>query len=151
MRTVNDATIKLIKAQEGLRLKPYLCSAGVPTIGYGTTVYPDGRKVSLEDRAIGEGDAEMFLRHDIKRFADDVEKMVTVELNDNQFGALVSFTYNLGPTALRTSTLLKKLNKGLYQEAADNFLKWIYAGGKPLSGLVKRRQAERALFLHPIQ
>lgn len=149
MRQVNSTTINLIKSFEGLRLKPYLCAAGVPTIGYGTTVYPDGKKVSLQDSEISEAEAEALLEHDLITFCQAVEDMVTVPLTDNQFGALVSFSYNVGSSALKNSTLLRKLNSGDYVSAAENFLKWVNAGGRRLSGLVKRREAEQSLFLHP--
>lgn len=150
MRTLSESAVKLIKTFEGLSLKPYLCPANVPTIGYGTTVYPDGRKVSVKDPPITEAQADEFLRHDAEKFCSDVERLVTVSINDNQFGALVSFCYNLGAAALQNSSLLKKLNSGRHAEAAEEFLKWVYAAGQVLPGLVKRRQAERALFLHPV-
>lgn len=149
MRTLNKKSLDLIKSFEGLKLEPYLCPAKVPTIGYGTTVYPDGRKVSLKDPKITEKQAEEFLKHDVEKFCKAVEEMVKVDLTDNQFGALVSFTYNVGSNALKNSTLLSKLNSGKYEDAAEQFLRWVYASGKVLNGLVKRRQAERSLFLHP--
>jgi len=148
MRRVNSAALALIKKSEGLVLRPYLCAAGVPTIGYGTTKYPDGRSVSLRDQEISEDEAESFLQHDLEKFCNAVEDLVKVPLSDNQFGALVSFTYNVGVGALANSTLLRKLNAGDYDSAADNFLKWTYAGGKHLSGLLRRREEERSLFLH---
>lgn len=150
MREINESALSLIKSFEGLELKPYKCPADVPTIGYGTTVYPDGKKVSLKDSPISEERAEELLLHDIKKYGKAVEDAVKVELNDNQYGALVSFTYNVGIGALNNSTLLRKLNSGDYEGAAEQFERWIYAGGKVLNGLVKRRQAERALFLHPV-
>lgn len=147
MRQVNSAAIKLIKSFEGLELKPYLCAAGVPTIGYGTTKYPDGHRVSLRDSAITESEAEEYLQHDLEVFCKTVEDLVKVSLSDNQFGALVSFTYNVGVGALTGSTLLKRLNAGDYESASDNFLKWTFAKGRFLPGLLRRREAERSLFL----
>jgi lysozyme len=149
MNTVTDATIALIKEFEGLVLHPYADAVGVPTIGYGTTVYPDGTHVSLNDPSITEDLAVIFLQHDVAKFAQDVGSLVTAALNDNQFGALVSFTYNLGEGALRSSTLLRKLNAGDYAGAAGQFPLWDHAGGRVLPGLLKRRQAEQALFLQP--
>lgn len=147
---INKATIELVKRFEGLRLNPYLCPANVPTIGYGTTVYPNGKKVSLKDPPITEEKAEEYLLHDLQEFAKGVAELVTVPLNENQFGALVSFSYNVGTNALKNSTLLRRLNSGDYAGAAEQFLRWVYGGGKVLPGLVKRREAERSLFLHPI-
>ena len=139
MKTRNK---EIIKQSEGLRLEAYLCPAGVLTIGYGHTGSDvrEGSRVSREE-------AENLLTRDLERFEKDILKMVKVELTQNQFDALVSFTYNVGSGALKTSTLLKKLNAGNYMEAADEFLKWTKAGGKELPGLVKRRRTERALFL----
>jgi lysozyme len=149
MRPLNDAAIKLIKSYEGLVLRPYLCAAGVPTIGYGTTRYPDGQKVKLKDPPITVARAEEFFLHDLQDFSEGVEKNVRVELTDNQFGALVSFVYNVGIMAFINSSLLRRLNAGDYELAAEEFLKWVHAGGKRLPGLVKRREAERSLFLKP--
>lgn len=139
MKTRNK---EIIKQSEGLRLEAYLCPAGVLTIGYGHTGsdVKEGSRVSREE-------AENLLTRDLERFEKDILKMVKVELTQNQFDALVSFTYNVGSGALKGSTLLKKLNAGSYIEAADEFLKWTKAGGKELPGLVKRRRTERALFL----
>ena len=102
--------IDFIKSFEGLKLKPYLCGANVPTIGYGTTIYPNGRKVSLNDVSITEKDAEAFLIRDLDFFEKQVDSFTTDAVNQNQFNALVSFAYNLGANALKGSTLLKKVN-----------------------------------------
>jgi lysozyme len=142
----NQAGVELIKEFEGLRLRAYLCPAGVATIGYGTTVYPTGYKVQMGDQCTAE-QAEEYLRSDLRDFERDVERMVLVPLNTNQFAALVSFAYNLGAEALRKSTLLRLLNAHNYAGAADQFARWTYAAGKQLPGLVRRRAAERALFL----
>lgn len=139
MKTRNK---EIIKQSEGLRLEAYLCPAGVWTIGYGHT----GKDV-VEGMKITRGEAEELLEGDLEKFEKDILKMVKVGLTQNQFDALVSFTYNVGGGALKTSTLLKKLNAGDYMGAADEFLKWTKAGGKELPGLVKRRRTERALFL----
>lgn len=91
--------------------------------------------------------AKSYFKHDLAKFEKTVNESVTVPINQNQFDALVSLTYNIGSGAFKNSTLLKKLNKGDYQGAADQFLVWNKAGGKVMKGLVRRREAERALFL----
>lgn len=139
--------IDLIKSFEGLKHKPYLCPAGVPTIGYGTTVYPSGKHVTLNDRAITEAEAESLLRSDLEKFERSVEHLVTTAISQNQFDALVSFAYNLGANSLAQSTLLKKVNKMPFDPSIQaEFLKWCNANGKPLAGLKRRRQAESDLY-----
>lgn len=150
MRKVNKACVDLIKSFEGLFLKPYLCPAGVPTIGYGTIKYPNGKDVTLKDSQVTEAQAEEYLKFEIEEKACGVEKLVSVPLSENEFGALVSFAYNLGLGNLKKSTLLKLLNSNSDKaKVADEFLKWNKAGGKELAGLTRRRQAERSLFLQP--
>ena len=139
--------LNLIKEKEGLRLKPYLCSAGVATIGYGSTMYADGRKVTLKDAAISEKQALELLANTLGKYEKAVNDYVKVQLTQNEFDALVSFTYNLGAGNLLSSTLLKKINAGDKAGAANQFDVWNKAGGKVLEGLVKRRAAEKALFL----
>ena len=133
--------IELIKQFEGCKLTSYKCPAGVWTIGYGHTagVY-EGQKITHEE-------VETLLKNDLKKYEKYVNDYVKVELNQNQFDALVSFTYNLGPGSLKKSTLLKKINQNEFEAAAEEFLKWVKANGKTLPGLVKRRKAERELFL----
>ena len=138
--------LALIKQSEGLRLAPYLCPAGVPTIGYGSTRHADGHPVKLSDPPITEDEADVLLLMTLQPYADAVNRYVQVPINQNQFDALVDFTYNLGPQALRTSTLLKLLNAGNYAGAAAQFDVWVMAGKRRLTGLVERRAAERALF-----
>lgn len=137
----NANGIRLIKSFEGLRLRAYQDAVGVWTIGYGTT-----RNVQ-PGQVITEAEAERLLTQDVERFERDVNAAVTVPLNDNQFSALVSFAYNVGSEALRSSTLLRLLNAGDYQGAADQLPRWNQAGGRVLAGLTRRRNAERALFL----
>lgn len=152
MRKINDIGLNLIKSFEGLHLKPYLDPIGIPTIGYGTIQYENGSKVSMKDASITEERALELLKFEVDKKALAVEKMLKISVNDNQFAALVSFSYNVGVGALQGSTLLKLLNAGTDQVAiADQFLRWNKAGGKELSGLTRRRQAERALFLQPIK
>lgn len=134
--------IDLIKEFEGLELKSYVDSVGVLTIGYGSTgshVYPNQK--------ITEKQAEELLLNDISRFEKGVNDFVKVPLNQNQFDALVSFSFNLGLGNLRSSTLLKKLNNKDYLGAANEFPRWNRAGGKVLNGLTRRRLREKELFL----
>ena len=140
-RQTNASGINMIKSFEGLRLKAYQDAVGVWTIGYGTTrgVRP-GQEIS-------EAQAEALLKTDLTRFERDVNQAVRVSINDNQFAALVSFTYNVGSGALRSSTLLRKLNSRDIYGAANEFPRWNRAGGRVLAGLTRRRNAERALFL----
>lgn len=151
MRKVNKAGVDLIKSFEGLKLKPYLDAVNIPTIGYGTIQYENGQKVSMKDPAITEERATELLEHEINKKAEAVEKLVKVSLNDNEFAALVAFSYNVGSSALGSSTLLKLLNSNADRVAvADQLLRWNKAGGKELAGLTRRRQAERSLFLQPV-
>jgi len=145
----NQAGIELIKEFEGLRLRAYLCPAGVPTIGYGTTVYPTGRKVQMGEQITAE-QAEEYLRSDLRAFERNAESMLRVSVNENQFAALVSFSYNVGSQALQRSTMLRFINDNRFADAAGEFARWNMAAGKPLAGLTRRRAAERELFLKPV-
>lgn len=138
--------INLIKGFEGKRLAAYDDGVGVWTIGYGTIKYPNGVRVKKGDTCT-DTQAESYLKNDLVKFESAINRLVKVPLNQNQFDALSSFTYNLGETNLSKSTLLKKLNAKDYAGAADQFLVWNRAGGKVLTGLVRRREAERNLFL----
>lgn len=146
---VNKDTLTLIKQFEGLRLKAYPDpgSGGEPyTIGYGTTVYPDGKKVKLGD-VITLEQASQFLTYDINRFSVKVALLIKSAINENQFGALVSFAYNVGLENLKISTLLKKVNKNPSDPTiADEFAKWKKAAGRVLPGLVRRRAEETKLY-----
>jgi len=144
----NAAGLSLIRQAEGLRLRAYLCPANVWTIGIGTTVYPDGRKVRSGDKCTAQ-QADRYLAHDLQEFERAVAAMVTVPVTSNQFSALVSLAYNVGIGALRGSTLLRLLNAGDYAGAANQLRRWNRGGGRVLPGLVKRRAAERDLFLTP--
>lgn len=141
-RMVNDAGVALVREFEGCRLDAYRCPAGIPTIGYGATG-PDIRMGMVWTQE----QADARLVEDLARFADGVERLVEVDLSDNQFAAIVSFAYNVGLGALAGSTLLRKLNAGDYEGAADQFPRWNKGGGRVLPGLVRRRAAERDLFL----
>lgn len=147
--TISEAGVNLIKKYEGLKLKAYLCPVGVPTIGYGHT-----KTVSAADvrngKVITEQVADALLRADIKSFEKVVSKLIKVEINQNQFDALVSFVFNVGEGAFAKSTLLRKIN-AKDRSASDEFIKWVNGtvNGKKvqLPGLVKRRAEERDLFL----
>lgn len=138
--------IALIKQFEGCKLDAYQDSVGIWTIGYGWTQPVDGRKVGTGMK-IDQATADRLLKCGVVQFEQGVSQSVKVPINQNQFDALVSFAYNLGLRSLTTSTLLKKLNAGDKQGAADEFPKWVNAGGVRLNGLVTRRAAERSLFL----
>jgi lysozyme len=139
--------LDLIKSFEGLKLKPYLCPAKVPTVGYGSTFYENDKKVKLTDPSITEQRASELLLDSLKGFERYVDSYCRDDINQNQFDALVSFCYNLGPANLKSSTLLKKANVNPNDPTiAQEFLKWNKAGGKALKGLTKRRQAESDLY-----
>lgn len=144
LKTTGNGGIALIKQYEGLRLTTYKDAVGIPTIGYGhveNPIPPGGT------RTITAEDAEQILREDLQRFEHDVNSMLTVEVTQNQFDALVSFAFNLGPANLKSSTLLRKVNSGDFNGAAEEFLKWNHAGGQVMAGLTARRNAEKTLFL----
>lgn len=138
--------IELIKQFEGLELKAYQDSVGVWTIGYGWTQTVDGKKIAPGMR-IDQATADRLLKCGVAQYEQGVNQLVKVRITQGQFDALVSFAYNLGLRSLSTSTLLQKLNAGDKQGAADQFGRWVNAGGKRLDGLVARRAAEREMFL----
>jgi lysozyme len=144
---VSKNGLDLIKEFEGLSLKPYLCPSQIPTIGFGNTYYPDGKKVTLQDKPITEEKALELLEYVAnKDFGSYILKVVKVPLNQNQFDALVSFAYNVGNGNFNSSTLLRWLNQGNYKEASSQLLKWNKSKGVVLNGLTRRRKAEKALF-----
>ena len=143
----SDKGLALIKSFEGFSARPYLCPAGVPTIGYGATYYPDGRRVTMQDRPVSESDASAMLRAMLASYEAGVSRYVAVPVTQGQFDALVSFAYNLGLGALKSSTLLRLVNARNWQGAAAQFGRWNRAGGKVLPGLTRRREAERVMFL----
>lgn len=138
-----SAGIELIKQFEGLRLARYLDAVGKPTIGFGHLILPHERF----DRPIETGAAEALLKRDLRSAELQLVKLLRVPVTQQQFDALMAFVFNLGAGRLRSSTLLRYLNAGAAAKAADQFLVWNKAGGKPLAGLTRRRQAERKLFL----
>ena len=139
MRTCEKG-INLIKEFEGRRLVAYQDSVGVWTIGYGHT------KTAHEDKLIIKSTADKLLAEDLAEFEKYVDSLVTVDLNQNQFDALIAWTFNLGPGNLIESTMLKVLNEGKYDEVPYQMKRWNKAGGEVLEGLVRRREAEAALF-----
>jgi lysozyme len=148
MRTT-PKVIQLIKASEGLRLTAYICPAGVPTIGYGATTYPDGSPVKLGD-SITESHADLMLNDTIESIEKHLQRMITRELNQNQFSAIVSFAFNIGLGALGKSTLLRKVNANRWDPSIrDEFHRWIHANKKVLPGLVKRRKEEADIYFTP--
>jgi lysozyme len=149
--TISAAGLALLKDFEGLRLKAYQDIAGVWTIGYGSTFYANGNRIKPTDKLVNKECAEDLLRVTLKGFERTVNRLVTVPLSQNQYDALVCFHFNTG--GLASSTLLRKLNKGDYAGAAEQFLVWNKitdpkTGKKVVSDtLVKRRAKERKLFL----
>lgn len=151
-----DPAIALIKEFEGLRLESYLCTAKVWTIGYGTTLYPNGKRVKPGEKCT-KAEAELYLKLAVEIFAREVKSLIKVPVTDNQLCALISFAYNVGSDidadtiaeGLGDSTLLKKLNAGDIKGAAAEFPKWNKSGGKVTPGLTRRRKAEMELFLTP--
>lgn len=135
---------KLIKEFEGLRTTAYKDIVGVWTIGYGHTNAAGSPKVK-PGMSITTKEADDILIKDLKKYEDAVNRNVKVPITQNQFDALVSFTFNLGEGNLRKSTLLKRLNSGDYK-VGDEFLKWNRAGGRLVRGLLRRRQEEKKLF-----
>ena len=165
MHDISQRAIDLVKSYEGIpdgdpatvNIDPYMDPVNIWTIGWGHAIRYGGRFLKGEaDRAqaralypdgITIDQAEVLLHADLIDTGRDVLAMLAVALNDNEFGALTSFAFNVGANNLRSSTLLKKLNADDRAGAADQFTRWVYADGKKLPGLVRRRAAERALFL----
>jgi lysozyme len=136
-----------ITKHEGLSLKPYLCPAKIPTIGYGNTYYSDGKRVTLLDKDITKQQAFDMFKEIANRFGKRVDELVTSDINQNQFNALVSFAYNVGTGNFASSTLLKKINKNPNDLTLKaEFLRWNKAGGKVLNGLTNRRNEEADLY-----
>ena len=137
----------LIKEYEGFSDRPYKCSAGIPTIGYGNTFYPDGKRVSMLDKQITREYADEIFRNVADNFAFKVSKLIKSKVTQNQFNALVSFAYNVGIGNLEKSTLLKLVNINPNDAMiAKQFLRWNKAKGKELKGLTNRRIKESALY-----
>jgi lysozyme len=142
MRHITQNGIDLIKRFEGFSRTVYFCPAGYPTIGYGHVVKP------YEDFSAGidETQAEELLRQDAVIAERAVLRLINVPLTDGQFDALASFTYNLGGGALQRSTLRRKINREEHADVPEQFMRWIWAGGRKLKGLVRRRAAETQFY-----
>ena len=141
MRKLSDEGKKLIKAFEGCRLEAYLCSAGVPTIGWGhTATVHMGMKIS-------QAQADFLFDRDIALFEKAVDILLKKDVSQSCFDAYVSLAYNIGVGALRASTTLKQLNAGDWKAASESFQWWNKAGGKALAGLSRRRASEVSHWL----
>jgi len=139
--------LNLIKKYEGFKSKPYLCPSSIPTIGYGATYYPDGRKVKLTDKPITQKEADTMLLNMLKHYEQGVDSFTTDKVNQNQFDALVSIGYNIGLQALKGSTLIRKVNLDPNDKTIKNeFMRWTKANGKVLDGLLCRRKEEADLY-----
>lgn len=147
---INKATIDLVKDFEGCKLTAYRDPIGVWTIGYGTTARAGLGIIPTAGMTITQAEADQLLADGLNKFADQIRPMIKAGLNDNQFGASVSLAYNIGVHAYSTSSALKHINAGDYDKAANSILLFNKAGGKVLKGLVRRREAERKLFLTPV-
>ena len=142
MIKTSEQGINLIKNFEGLKTEIYVCPSGYKTIGYGHVVVRGMDNKETIDLL----EAENFLLEDIKKAEESVLRNVNIELEQGQFDALVSFTFNLGSAALQRSTLRQKINRCEYDLVPKEFRRWVYAGGMIMSGLVRRREAEVELF-----
>lgn len=153
--------ILIVKHYERFYANPYLCPAGVATIGYGTTVYPNGVRVSLRDAPISEEVAVELMTHDLFVMAGYVNQLLKVKINQDQFDALVDITYNIGPDidkdttpeGLGDSHLLKLVNQNIMKTEfnwkkiiSQEFMKWVHGGGKKIPGLIARRSSDALLF-----
>ena len=140
MRVISQEGLSLIKKFEGCELKAYMCSADVLTIGYGHT------STVHENMEITQEEADELLAQDIEKFETYVNELVEVPLEQCEFDALVAWTFNLGPTNLKSSTMLRVLNEGKKSEVPAQMKRWNKAGGNVLQGLIRRREAEALLF-----
>ena len=144
----NDEGREIVKFFEGFRSKPYRCSAGVPTIGWGSCYRLDGTRVTMGDPSVSKDEAEEFLVFGLRTAENAVARLAKpTPLNENQFSSLVSFVYNIGSGNFQSSTLRQKLRRKDYAKAALEFPKWRRANGQILRGLVNRRKKEKELFL----
>lgn len=138
---------ELCRKFEGLYLRPYLCPAGIPTIGYGATYYEDGAPVTLKDPVINKERAEQLLMWMIRtRYLPAVRDLCPTVTSPERLAALVDFAFNLGAGNLKASTLRRKINAGQWDDVPAELRKWVRGGGRVLPGLVKRREAEIALL-----
>lgn len=143
-----DIAASLCCRFEGFRSSPYLCPAGIPTIGYGSTYYSDGRKVTLQDSAISEPQARSLLMYELNHtyLPGVLRNCPLLATDERKLNAIVDFCYNLGVGRLQTSTLKRKINTKDWEGAKEQLMLWTKGGGKVLPGLLKRRTAECALL-----
>lgn len=144
MRHVTEAGLNLIKRFEGFSHTIYICPAGYPTIGYGHLVLEHEQDQFAT--GITQAEATELLRKDVRIAERAVLRLISVPLTDGQFDALVSFTFNLGAGALQRSTLRRKVNRGEHEGIPSELMKWVWAAGKKLPGLVRRRKAEALAY-----
>ena len=149
MRNMSKTGLDVIQRFEGFSPTVYICPAGYPTIGYGHVIKPHERQQFA--RGITAEQAESLLRQDVQSGERAVLRLITVPLTDRQFDALVSFTFNLGAGALQRSTLRRRVNRGDHAAVPAEFGKWVWAGGRKLQGLVRRREAESMLYKNSFQ
>lgn len=146
IKKVSKNGLDFIAKEEGVILKPYKCSAGVPTIGIGSTYYEDGSKVKMTDGPITKERAISLFLNVLKHYEMCVYTSTRDDINQNQFDSLVSLTYNIGTNAFKKSTLLKRVNSKASNESIEQaFLMWKNASGKPI--LLNRRKREYALYI----
>ena len=138
---------RLLGELEGIVLKPYKDSVGIPTIGIGSTYYEEGTKVKMTDKAITKERAIQLAKNVVKSFEQQVNKSILLPMTQNQFDAMVLLCYNIGKSGFARSSVVRHFNLGNIQRAADSFLLWNKAGGRVVQGLVNRRNKERSLFL----
>jgi len=148
--TINKAGLDLIKEFEGFRAETYKDAVGVLTIGFGTTAAAGVGIDPKPGMRISEDEAEIYLAKALDKFGASIRPKITADVNENEWAAMLSLAYNIGPGAFAKSSVLRFFNAGDKARAADAFLLWNKAGGKVLSGLKRRREAERALFLKPV-
>lgn len=143
-----ELAAELCRRFEGFRSSVYLCPAGIPTIGYGSTYYPGGRKVAMSDTAIDEPTARRMLMQELEHtyLPGVLRQCPGLAADERRLNAVVDFAYNLGVGRLQTSTLRRKINAQDWDGAREQLMLWTRGGGKVLPGLVRRRQAEAALL-----
>lgn len=147
IQSLDAAGIAFIKNYEGFSAHPYLDSAGIPTIGYGSTYYEDGSRVKMVDPSITQQKAESLLLHTLKHYELAVDSYTRDDINQHQFNALTSFCYNEGAAKLRSSHLLQKVNADPSDPGIrSEFNKWVFAAGEKINGLIARRKAEADMY-----
>jgi len=143
--------VEIVRRWEGLKLKAYKDVVGIVTIGYGTTAAAGVGITPRLGMTITQAEAEWYLERALVKFAEKIRPAITAPINDNQWSALLSLAYNIGPTAFKRSSALRHFNAGNTDKAARSILLWNKAGGKVVKGLVNRRKDEQKLFLTPVE